>query len=907
MLNAAVYMMTGKVTGKLPVSEAAGVARKAAEGGMVLLKNDGTLPMKPCPIALFGAGAEDTSICGTGSGYAFSPYTVSVRIGLENAGFTVSSSLWLKDYAAAKKRGEKEGKKLGFIEKRFNGETVSVPDTVITEKELEEALAADTAIYVIRRNTGENYDRKAEKGDYYLSEIEEANLRLVAERFHHTVVILNTCVIDAAVLENIPGISAIVLMGQAGMEAGNALADILTGKVTPSGKLTDTWAKRYDDYPASATFSHNDGNTREEVYSEDIFVGYRHFDTKGLDVVYPFGYGLSYTGFLCEDIRVSADWDKVMIRVKVCNTGSFSGREIVQVYVSAPEGRLPKPYQELRGYVKTNVIAPGGSEEAEITFPTKTLASYDESRAAWIMEAGDYLIRVGSHSRNTQVAAVLRLDADAVTLRLSNQMQPELPLELTGYPTVRPENTDAPVIPLRAGDCVAEDGASKLERVVVNYHAEGETIWKAERKFVFPVKCEEKTQIVPNRPDVTLPDVAAGRATMEEFIASLDTETLLRIVTGNSCETKHPVAARLPKGHFKSLFNGRASGKTTNQYAETLGIPAMSLADGPAGLHLVGMPAASYPVGMVCAQSWDKELLYEIGDCFGKEMERYHITVVLGPGMNIHRDPLCGRNFEYYSEDPLITGKTASAFTRGLQERHPGHGVAIKHFAANNQEIDRFDSNAIISERALREIYLKGFEICVREAKPMTVMSSYNCINGLHTSSRYDLLTDILRGEWGFDGMVMTDWDSHSEKPFDYHAGNDIVMGGYPTDVIAAAVTGKAPVFDADGAVHQDKISMYGGILHRTIDAWNCFAPEKNGRDRIAVNVAAGAKLSPRVEEAIKDGIASAKENADGSRTITYYGTNRGAYLPLGDLQRSAKRVLKVLMENAPMKWMIKK
>nr|AFN84581.1 beta-glucosidase-related glycosidases [uncultured bacterium scaffold00056] len=876
MLGTAIYIATGKITGKLPCPETAEAARRAAEGGMVLLKNDGTLPMEPRPVALFGAGAEDTTVCGTGSGYAFSPYTVSVRRGLENAGFSVTSGLWLQNYAKEKKLAEKAGKKLSFIEKRFSGETIHVPDTAITDAEIRAASSADTAIYVIRRTTGEGYDRRAVKGDYYLSDIEENNLRKLAASFKHVVVILNTCVIDASVLEGIPGISAILLMGQAGMEAGNALAGLLTGKVAPSGRLTDTWAKRYEDYPASATFSVNDGQTLQEDYTEDIFVGYRHFDTKALDVVYPFGYGLSYTSFAYQAAAVTADWEKVTVRLTVENTGKYAGREVVQVYVSAPNGRLPKPYQELKGYAKTGLLQPGKSEALEITFDTAALASYDESKAAWVMEPGDYLLRVGAHSRATEVAAVLRLEGEAVVCRLSSQLAPDHALALAEYPARPEENTPAPVIELSARDCRTVDGVGKMERAAV-----------------ITAKA---------RSGSTLLDVADGKVSMEEFVASLDTETLLRIVTGSGSETKHPVPSRLPKGAVKSKFAGSASGKTTNQYAESLGIPAAALADGPAGLHLMGQPATTYPVGMVAAQTWDAETLYEIGDCYGKEMEHYNVAIILGPGMNIHRDPLCGRSFEYYSEDPLLTGRTAAAFTRGLQEKHPGYGVAIKHFAANNQEIDRHDMNATVSERALREIYLKGFEICVREAKPLTVMTSYNRLNGRYTSSRYDLLTDILRGEWGFEGFVMSDWDTHSEKPFDYQAGNDIVMGGYPTDVIAAAISGKPARFDKDGAIHQDRIAMYGGVLHRTVDAWNSFAPEPGGRDTLTVRVEQGVKLSGHVNEAVKSGIASVTENADGSKTVTYTGTNRGAYLSLGDIQRCAMHVLKVLMENAPMK-----
>lgn len=900
ILGPGIYMTTGKLIGKLPVPEGAKVAYEAAANGMVLLKNDGFLPMKPCKVALFGAGAEYTTFCGTGSGFAFSPYTVSVRQGLEKARFEITSNLWLKKYASARKQAEKQSK-LTMLEKRFSGIQPNAPDPVISDAELSAAADADTAIYVIRRNTGENFDRKAEKGDYYLSDIEEQNIRLLATKFKHTVIVLNTCVIDAALLESIPGISAIILMGQAGLEAGNALADIITGKVTPSGKLTDTWAKRYEDYPAAVTFSANDGQTLQEDYTEDIFVGYRHFDSAGLPVVYSFGYGLSYTKFAYENVSVSADWKNVTVTVTVANTGKYSGREVVQIYTSAPDGRIPKPYQELKAYAKTKLLAPGETETIEIRFATETLASYDESKAAYVMEPGDYLIRVGTHSRSTCVAAIIRLDAEAVTSQLTSLLCPDHALEIAQYPKREEGPFDAPVIELYAKDCVVKD-SGKQEHKIINYYAEGSEVPAEERKFHFPVQCEEVNRTVRACPNATLLDVADGKVTMEEFIASLDTQTLLRIVTGTGCETKYPVPARLPKGKVKSKFNISTSGKTTDQYSATLGIPAMAFADGPAGLHLMGSPSVTYPVGMVVAQNWDTEIVQRIGDCYGREMEHYHVAVALGPGINIHRDPLCGRNFEYYSEDPVLTGKAAAAFTKGLQDKHPGYGVAVKHFAANSQETDRFNTNSTVSERALREIYLKGFEICVKEAQPMTIMSSYNCINGLHTSSRYDLLTDILRGEWGFEGFVMTDWDSASEKPFDLHAGNDIIMGGYPTDIIAAAISGKAPQFDADGAVHKDKISMYGGVMHRDVDAWNRFSPEAGGKDTIEVKVAPGIKLSERVNDAVKNGYAKVTDDADGGKTVTYYGTDRGAYLPIGDVQRCAANVLKVLMNNAPMK-----
>lgn len=906
MIKEAYYMLTGKQIGNLPFPETAQVARQVASEGMVLLKNDGTLPFKGKKLALFGVGAIDTIVCGTGSGYAFSPYKVTVMQGLLDAGIEITSAAWLDKYKKDQKQTAKNGKKLSIIDKRWSGITPEAVETPITAEDLKAASAADTAVYVIRRNTGENFDRKAEKGDYYLSDIEEQNLRTVGGHFAHTIVVLNTCVIDAVKINSIPGVSAMILMGQAGLESGHALADILSGKVNPSGKLTDTWAKRYEDYPASKTFSTNDGVTDHEDYNEDIFVGYRWFDSFGLEVQYPFGYGLSYTDFEIEPVAVTADWNQICVTVKVRNTGSAAGREVVQLFASAPAGRLPKPYQELKGYVKTGMIAPGDAAEVTIAFATENLASYDEEKAAWIMESGDYVIRVGNHSRATNVAAVIRLVREAVTRQVSNQLAPEKPLERIVPPVRTAETVDAPVIELSADDCMTVDNVSRIPKEIVTYVPEGSAYAIPERKYRFPFHLEERVQTVRSCPNATLPDVKAGRVTMEEFVASLDTETLLRIVTGIGKETKHPVPSRTGDKKYSNAVALAASGKTTAQYTKTLGIPAMALCDGPAGLHLMGSNCTAYPVGMVLAQTWDADAAARVGDVYGKELEKYNVHIALGPGMNIHRDPLCGRNFEYYSEDPVLTGKTAASFTNGMQKNHPGYGVALKHFACNNQEIDRITSTSNVSERALREIYLKCFEICVREAQPLTVMSSYNCINGIHTSSRYDLLTDVLRGEWGFKGFVMTDWDSQSEKPYDFHAGNDIIMGGYSTDIIAAAISGAAPVFDADGAVHQTTVTAYGGFFKNTQEDWNSFIPDQNGADTVSTTVAADKMLSARVEEAVKRGAADVTVQSDGSKIVTYRGIDRGAWLPLGDIQKCAIRVLTGIINAAPMEDMLR-
>ncbi len=872
--------MIGFITGKPskhPYAEHMQQARRIASEGMVLLKNENkTLPLMEKKVALFGAGATDTVSCGTGSGYVFAPYTINVADGLKNAGITITSNSWLKRFAKSSKEANKKDKSLSMLDRMWSGMTILIDELEITDVDIAEAKSADTAIYVIRRNSGENDDRKAVKGDYYLSDIEEANLRKVASSFAKTIVVLNTCVIDANFVNEIPGIDAVVLMGQAGNEGGNALADILTGKVNPSGRLTDTWAKKYSDNPASATFGDNDGDSMQEDYVEDIFVGYRYFDTFDIEPLYPFGYGLSYTSFTKTCKKVVADWKNIIITIEVKNTGDVAGRDVVEVYVTAPEGRLTKPYQELKGYAKTKNLAPQESETVTITIPTENLASFDTEKAAFIMEAGDYLIRMGNHSRDTEIVQVICVDEEANLRQVRNEFRLDHELNVLKAPARKAVKTDAPVITLEASSCETIDGACKT--------VEGD---KPNIK---------KMQNVKVASNATLIDVKEGRVTMEEFVASLDDDVLLRLVAGNANETPYSVPSRMKK-KVKPVKGPNSSGATTSLFTTSLGIPNWLVTDGPAGLHLPLCGATCYPVGMVLAQTWDDTACETMGIGVGRELEYYKYSIILGPGMNIHRDPLCGRNFEYYSEDPLLSGKIAAATTRGVQQT-PGAGVSIKHFACNNQEANRLESNATVSERALREIYLKGFEICVREAQPKTVMSSYNLINGVHTSSNYELLTEVLRGEWGFEGVVMTDWGTKSVKPYDLHAGNDLIMGGYRSEFLKSALMGVQPEFAADGYVVEETFKVFGGFFKETVEHWNVFELSKDGTDTVRTLVASSTALNPKVEEKVKEGIAKIEDNADGSKTIIYSGTNRGAYLDRADVQACVCRVLNQLMNS---------
>ncbi|MCM1193119.1 MAG: glycoside hydrolase family 3 C-terminal domain-containing protein [Lachnospiraceae bacterium] len=892
-------IVTGKY-GKLPCPEHTALVRTVSAEGMVLLKNNGVLPLKPGNLALFGAGAGGTVYCGTGSGYVFTSHAVTVQEGLQNAGFTLTDTEWLRRCAENEKKVNKADKTLNFLNRKWSGMSILAEEPEITAADLE-AAGTGTAVYVLRRNAGEGGDRKAEKGDYYLSDRERANLTAVAAHFAHTVVVLNTCTVDLNFGDEIPGIDALLYMGLGGMESGNALADVLTGKVNPCGRLTDTLAKKYEDYPASASFADHNGTQLHPMYSEGIYVGYRYFDSFEIDPLYPFGYGLSYTDFEMEAVSATADWERVSVTVRVTNTGGLPGKQVVQLYTSAPAGRLEKPRQELKAYAKTKNLGCGESQELVLEFPTEALASFDERSSAWIMEPGNYFLRLGRHSRSTAIAGTITLDAEAVVRIVTDILAADVPLEEIHASVCQREEPQGILLDLRASECRTVENISKIPRTVVTLAPEGlDYVSSINRNsYRSPNFCPEETKVVRNCLQSTFYDVRDGKVTMEEFVASLPDEVLARICTGTLEETPYPVPDRTGKKLKKQSFP-QSSGTTTAQYEESLGIPSALMFDGPGGMHVIGCAAAAFPVGMVVAQTWDAQLAQKIGQAFAREMAAFHVTIALCPGMNIHRDPLGGRSFEYYSEDPVLSGLTAAAFTKGVQA-DGRRGVSIKHFATNNQETERMAGMNTVSPRALREIYLKGFEICVRQAQPMTVMTSYNGLNGVHTSSRRDLVTDLLRGEWGFEGFVMTDWGTESDKVLDLQAGNDIIMGGYRAEKLLDAMRHVAPIFGEDGAVKETVKSSHMGMVKTTLTQWGSFVPEADGKDIVKTTVAAGKPLGQQVQKAVDEGIAKVEEKGDGTRTVTYHGTDRGSYLARGTLQECAMRILNVLIHSAAM------
>ena len=805
--------------------------RRLAGECMVILENDGALPLKENTkkLALFGTGARHTIKGGTGSGDVNVRESISIAQGLEEAGFELVTGSWLDRYDQILAEAQENYlKKLQHISEETGAPTVIVgfehPFEAPKQPEItrEDVKEADAAIYVISRNSGEGKDRKAEKGDYYLDDVELANIRFMTEHYQNCIVLLNVGgIIDLTELKKIEGVKALVLVGQTGNIGGYAVADVLTAKTYPSGKLTDTWAKSYDEYPSSATFSYRNGDLDDEYYSDGIYVGYRYFDTFGVMPLYCFGYGKSYTEFELTTKKVTADEETVTVEVEVKNIGdTYPGREVVQVYYSAPNGLIEKPTQELAGFAKTKLLAPGESEVVTVTFATTDMASYDSYDAAWVMEEGEYVIRVGNSSRTTKIAMTIDLDETVRTLQLKKVMKDSVLVKEIHHmlPLFELDLDDTPF------NKVITISAEKMQTKFAEYEVMRRTL-----------KDKKPEQVL------TLEDVKEGKATIDELVAQLTVEEMAELCVG----TERELGGGNVVGSASACVPG-AAGDTTSSLMETRKVPNLILADGPAGLRLqkhfktdkdgnklpggeqFGLEIAPFaenlpedavdyyqyctaiPIATTLAQSWDMDLIQRMGQIVGEEMKLFHVHLWLAPGMNIHRNPLCGRNFEYYSEDPVLAGLCAAADTKGVQSCG-GQGTTIKHFAGNNQEDNRMFTNAHISERALREIYLKGFEIAVKTAQPYAIMTSYNLINGVHAANNYDLLQNVARDEWGFEGLVMTDWYTsqdtsamgmvspsgkytHSSSVQCIKAGNDLQMPGCQQnvdDIVNAVQEGK--------------------------------------------------------------------------------------------------------------------
>ncbi len=805
--------------------------RRLAGECMVLLENDGTLPLGKdnLKIALYGNGVRHMVKGGTGSGDVNTREMVNVENGLEEAGAEIVSKDWLNQYDMVIK--DSQEKYMECIHKKSEQEGISVVTAMLSDQYqapdvidiLEDKTdVTDTAVYVLARNSGEGSDRKAMPGDYFLTDGEERAIRYLAGRYKKFILVLNIGgMIDTSAIRSIEGIHSILLGGQTGNHGGRMIADVLTGQTVPSGKLTDTWALSYEDYPSSGEFGSNNGNLDDEYYSEGIYVGYRYFDTFHITPAYCFGYGLAYTDFDIRVLYASVEDGEVSIDVEVENVGSrYAGKEVVQIYYSAPDGRLEKPYQELAAFAKTELLNPGEKQVLMIRFGMKEMASYDTEDQAWVLEAGEYVIRIGNSSRNTKAAAVIKLDRSVKTVQLGDALKEQEEIDELSSKAVRLKDIEVQKEVLEDAEYLFVS-AESIETEHVSYQSE-RPLYEDKRK-------EEA---------LTLQDVKAGKAVTEELIAQLTEEEMARLCVGTERleETGGNVVGSASK------YVPGAAGDTDDALWEQRGIFPLILADGPAGLRLQphfkatqegellkgGMvfglnvepfpedtpkDAIDYyqyctaiPIASTLAQSWDMELIRRMGAVVGAEMKKFHVHLWLAPGMNIHRNPLCGRNFEYYSEDPLLTGRCAAACTNGVQQ-YGRQGTTIKHYVCNNQEDNRMFVNVHVKERALREIYLKGFEIAVKESKPYALMSSYNLVNGIHAANHAGLLA-VARDEWGFDGLVVTDWYSSQDTsfmgetsevyPFSssvqcIKAGNDLQMPGCTknvTDIIEGIEAG---------------------------------------------------------------------------------------------------------------------
>ena len=755
----------------------------------VLLKTDGAFPLAgPCRLAAYGSGVRRTVKGGTGSGEVNSRSFVTAEQGLKEAGFTLTTGAWLDGYDEAYARARTAFLKGLRAEARAHHTNVYIygMGKTMPEPEYDLVLDAggDAVVYILSRNSGEGNDREPAAGDILLTASEIRDILALNERFDRFMLVLN--VGGPVDLGPVMEVGNILLLSQLGVETGAALADILLGRAVPSGKLTTTWA-RWADYPAVGDFGDHD----DTAYREGIYVGYRWFEAAGQRPLFPFGFGLSYTIFEQEPLETTLRGSTVSCRVRVRNTGDRPGREVVQIYVSAPEGRLDRPPQELAAFVKTQTLAPGESQIVEASFDLRDCAAYDTAQSAWVLEEGDYVVRAGNSSAHTRPVALLRLGRKAVTL----QAHPCLgdPGFEDWKPDPRPKET------LPAGLPVLTVSPDDMETRTVPeerpYAIEGSLRGLSDEQLVYA-------------------NVGAFAGGLGSFLVIGDAGVHVAGAAGETTSrltdagipplimADGPAGLRLARTYYRDgKGSAHAVGQSTLPESVTeLMTPlvrrAAELIAGkkkpPRGAKVEEQYCTALPIGTAIAQSWDVDFARRCGDMVGSEMERFGVHLWLAPALNIHRSIRCGRDFEYFSEDPVLSGKMAAALTRGVQA-HPGRGTTVKHFAANNQEYNRYGSNSRASERALREIYLKGFGIAVRESQPRALMTSYNLINGVHTAQRRDLIDDILRREFGFEGIVMTDWvlsfmDSRENKHpavkprMVAAAGGDVFMPGCRRD-----------------------------------------------------------------------------------------------------------------------------
>lgn len=751
-----------RVTGS---KEHIALSRMAAGEGMVLLKNEkNTLPIRRgTKVALFGKGTVDYVKGGGGSGDVTVEYIRNLYEGMkikEDEGKVEVFDKLAKYYAEDIQKQYEDG--------AVPGMTVEpeLPDELLNEAR----EYTDTAIITICRFSGEGWDRKCEaaqdgyvldgeekrnselsakifeNGDFCLTNAENIMVEKVKKAFTHVIVVMNVGgIVDTKWFRDCDEIQSVLMAWQGGMEGGLATADILCGDVNPSGKLSDTYAKDLEDYPSTANFHES---AFYVDYTEDIYVGYRYFETipgAAERVNYPFGFGLSYTDFDWKVTGASEENGVITVLTEVTNTGKTAGKEVVQLYYGAPQGKLGKPAKVLGAFKKTSILQPGERQILTLKIPVNQMASYDDlgkvCRSAYVLEAGEYAIYIGTNVRDAaKIDFTYVVKEDTVTEQLSRKAAP--------YHLQKRMLADGSYEELPQREYVEEEGLPRQDKYAIGLPC--------------PDTRGQKGIDFLDSKGVQFSDVADGKMTLDEFMDILTLDDCINLLGG---QPNTGCANTFGMGNLPEY-----------------GVPNVMTADGPAGLRILpkcGVNTTAWPCATLLASTWDEELVEKVGKAGAEEVKENNISIWLTPACNIHRSPLCGRNFEYYSEDPYLAGKTGAAMVRGIQSQHIG--ASVKHFAANNKETNRKDSDSRVSERALREIYLKQFEIIVKEAHPYTIMSSYNLINGIHASENKELLTGILRDEWGFDGLVTTDWWTFGEHYRETKAGNDIKMAaGYP-------------------------------------------------------------------------------------------------------------------------------
>lgn len=779
-----------------------GLLRDSLAECTLFLRQNGAFPLEaPGRIAAYGNGVRHTVKGGTGSGEVNSRYSVNVEQGLKDAGFTITTGRWLDAFDQVEQDAQKAFVK-EIKERAKKKHTMAILEgmgAVMPQPEYDLPLDGEgnTAIYVLSRISGEGNDREPIPGDIRLTDSEAKTILALDAKYEKFMLVLNVGgVVD---LTPVKEVSNILVLSQLGVETGSVLADILLGRANPSGKLTTTWAS-WEDYCKEGEF----GDINDTRYKEGIYVGYRYFDTVGKKPLFPFGYGLSYTSFDIAVTGAAAEGDTIRIKAAVSNTGARAGREVVQVYVSAPAGRLDKPYQDLAAFAKTDLLEPGASQELTISFSLRDCASYDAQKESYVLEAGSYVVRVGDSSDHTQPAALVDLDGEAVVTKAGNC------LGKTDFEDWKPSGSETAAAEELSDITRISVAAADIETVTVTYDQEREIDPRVKDLTV-----EELAYLNVGafNPKAGALSVIGNAATNVAGAAGETTGVLKEKGFPVLVMSDGPAGLRLAKEFYRDEkgAHGIGSSMVPESFLPFLPAPArfiMNLIGGSGkpkkGQKVEYQYATAIPIGTAIAQSFNLPLAESYGSIVGDEMERFGVHLWLAPALNIHRDIRCGRNFEYYSEDPLISGKTAAAITRGVQ-RHPGCGTTIKHYAANNQEKNRYCNNSIVSERAMREIYLKGFGICVRESQPHALMTSYNLLNGVHTSEHRGLIEDILRCEYGFKGIVMTDWivDMAQDKQSLHRmpiaaeiakAGGDLVMPGSKGDfdsIVKAAKSGE--------------------------------------------------------------------------------------------------------------------